>query len=95
MKPGYKTQIADHKFMYCLVMEIDPPNADNDLAVLRAAILGDTLGSIARKTRLPQARVRESLGRLLKSKNIQRNPGNRYYFVTAYGEKMLSDYGIL
>lgn len=75
-----------------MVMEIERSEIEIDLAVLHAAILGDSLLRIMRKTGISEVMVRKSLSRLIRAKEIQLNRRTGYYFVTEEGEKSLSKF---
>jgi len=73
-----------------MVMETERSEIEIDLAVIRAAILGDSLFRIRRKTGISEVVVRKSLSRLIRTKRILLNRRTGYYFVTEEGEKFLS-----
>jgi len=75
-----------------MVMETEWSEIEIDLAVIRAAILGDSLSRIMRKTGISEVVVRKSLTRLIRAKRIQLNRRTGYYFVTEEGEKSLSKF---
>jgi CTP-dependent riboflavin kinase len=67
---------------------------DVDYAILKAAILGDTLERIARKTRLSETTALQhltSLGKSGKVGKIRRRAGY-YYFVRERGERFIQRY---
>ena len=65
-----------------------------DYALLKAAILGDSLSRIARKARLQEKDTRKQLKLLKASRMIDniRRPEGMYYFVTSKGERFITDY---
>jgi CTP-dependent riboflavin kinase len=67
---------------------------DIDYAILKAAILGDTVQRIARKTRLSETTTRMHLMLLEKSGKIGkiRRRAGCYYFVKEKGERFIQRY---
>ena len=75
-----------------MVMDTERSDIEIDLAVIRAAILGDSLHRITGKTGISEVQVRKSLLRLIRAKKI-RLSRTGYYFVTEEGEEFLFKYG--
>lgn len=76
-----------------MVMEIgdgDSSDTEIDVSVLRSCILGNSPGSIVKKTGFSERAVRESLKRLVEAELVTHNPKTRYYFATDRGSNFIS-----
>jgi predicted transcriptional regulator len=65
-----------------------------DYTLLKAAILGDTVSRIARKTGMEEKAARQQLEALRASRLVDKNKRQEgiYYYVTGRGERFMTDY---